>query len=135
MADPIARLARLRAAEADAARRDLATALRAAETASAAVAGAHAAMAYEVRAAPAEPTHELAGAYATWLPGARAAIARARAEEATRAVTAEAARVGLAAARLALRACETLAEGQATERRAGRIKGEQVELEDLARHR
>jgi hypothetical protein len=133
MADPIARLARLRTAEADAARRDLATAMRAAEAAAAAVAGAQAALSHEARNAPADPTHALAGAYAAWLPAGRAAIARARAEEATRAVGVHAARVTLAAARMALRACENLAEAQAAERRAADIKSEQLMLEDVTR--
>ncbi len=133
MADPIARLGRLRAAESDAARRDLATALRAAEAANAAIAGAQAALNHETRAAPTDATNELAGSYAAWLPAGRAAVARARAEEATRAVAVEAARVSLAAARMALRACETLAEAQAGERRVAEVKAEQMKLEDSAR--
>ncbi len=90
-------------------------------------------MSHEARNAPADPTHALAGAYAAWLPAGRAAIARARAEEATRAVGVHAARVTLAAARMALRACETLAEAQAVERRAADIKAEQLMLEDVTR--
>ena len=130
MGDTIARLARLRTAEADAARRDLAAAMHAAETAAAAVASAQAALDHEASHAQAEA---LSGAYAAWLPIGRAAVARARAEEATRAVAVAAARVTLAAARMALRACETLAEAQDAERRTAGIKAEQAMLEDVTR--
>ena len=130
MGDTIARLARLRTAEADAARRDLVTALRAAETAASAVASAQAALSAEAGHAPSDA---LSGAYAAWLPVGRAAVARARAEEATRAVAVHAARVTLAAARMALRACETLAEAQEAERRAAGLKAEQTMLEDVTR--
>jgi flagellar biosynthesis chaperone FliJ len=133
MADPIARLLRLRAAQADAARRDLAIALRAREAAGAQTASAQHAVSREAKGAPRDPMHPLAGAYTTWLPSGQAAIARARVEEQALAVAAEQSRAALAQARMAVKACESLAEARAEVRRLEGLRREQVTLEDAAR--
>jgi flagellar biosynthesis chaperone FliJ len=135
VADAIARLLRLRTAQADAARRDLADALREAEAASLRVETARVALRREAEAAPTDALHPLAGAYAAWLPAGRAAIARAGAEASERQAEAEAARAALAAARMEARACETLAEAQAAARRVAREKAAQVAMEDGVRRR
>jgi hypothetical protein len=133
MADPIARLLRLRAAQADAARRDLAAALCAQEAAGAQTAAALHAISREAKAAPRDVTHPLAGAYTTWLPAGQAAIMRARSEEQARAAAAAAARAALAQARMAVKACETLAEARAETRRLEWLRHEQATLEDAIR--
>jgi hypothetical protein len=135
MADPVARLMRLRAAEADAARRDLAVALRAHDAAAEHLGAAVDRVHQEAAAAPSDPTHPLAPAFAIWLPQGAAAIQRARVEFASRSLALDLARGALAGARVAERACETLAEERAVERRAERLAAEQVLLEDLARGR
>ncbi len=126
---------RLRAAEADAARRDLAAALRSHDSAARHLAGARGALAAEAREAPGDPAHPLAGAYASWLPSAQAAIQRAAAEQTARAAALELSRAALAEARIALRACESLAEAQRLARREVALKREQDVLEDAVRGR
>jgi flagellar export protein FliJ len=133
MADPVARLMRLRAAQENAARRDLAAALRDREAAGARTAAALAAIAREAKGAPREATHPLAGAYTAWLPAGQAAIARARAEEAARAAAADQARAVLTQARMAVKACETLAEARAETKRLAWLRREQATLEDATR--
>ena len=129
MRDPITRLLRLRTAEANAARRDLADALRASDAAQAAVTAARDALPREA-AAPAP-----AGAYADWLPAGRAAIARAHAEAAVHDVTVGLARAALTEARIATRACEQAAETQAQTRRADKLRDAQFALEDASQAR
>jgi hypothetical protein len=124
---------RLRVAEADAARRILAEALRAVENATCQVISAKEAMIHEGVCAPADAAHPLAGAYAIWLPSGKAAVADAHAAEAASQAGFEASRAALADARLAVRACEMLAEAQAAHRRAEMLKGAQIVLEDGAR--
>jgi flagellar export protein FliJ len=133
MADPIARLLRLRAAQENAARRDLAAALRAQEAAGAQTAAARNTVSLEAKGAPRDATHPLAGAYTTWLPAGQAAIARARAEEQSRAAAAEQARAVLVQARLAVKACETLAETRAETARRDSRRRAQLLLEDAVR--
>jgi flagellar export protein FliJ len=135
MADPVARLLRLRAAEADAARRDLAAALRAHDAAGHHLAAARAAIAAEARLAPRDATHPLIGAYAAWLPSGQAVIQQTALAEAAAALALERSRTALAGARLAVRACENLADAQQAERRRAALAQEQLVLEDAVRGR
>ena len=132
-ADSVTRLMRLRVAEADAARRNLADALRALENAASQVVSAREAVIHEGVCAPADAAHPLAGAYAAWLPAGEAAVADAHAIEAARQAGFEASRAALADARLAVRACEMLAQAQAAHRRAAGLKKAQIMIEDGAR--
>jgi flagellar export protein FliJ len=134
MADATARLLRLRAAEADAARRDMAAAMAAQDATMAREAQARAAVTREMRGAPRDAADPLIGAYAAWLPAGQAAIGRARNEAAAAVRAVDAARAALASARMAYRACESLADAQAEARRLDALKREQVTLDDAARN-
>jgi hypothetical protein len=133
MADPVARLLRLRAAEEAALRRALAEAMRARDAAGARRAAAVAALAHEASIAPSDAESPLVGAFAAWLPTARAAITVAVTAEQAAAATVERARAALAAARVAARACESVVEAQAVARRAADMRAAQVALDDFPR--
>lgn len=133
MADAIARLLRLRAAEADAARRSLAKALHDKDLTTAQVEDAADALEAETRMAPRDLSHPLAGAFAAWLPAGHQAIARAQADNAATEAALATARNALTEARLAVRACETFAEVRKAATRAAALGREQVLLEDVSR--
>jgi flagellar export protein FliJ len=133
MADPVARLLRLRAIEADAARRAVAAALRAQGEAEARLAVAQHAISAEARIGVADAADPLAGAFARWLPAGQAAIRRAAMEEAAKRAALEVARGALTAARVSVRACETLQETQAALRREAVLKAEQLAIEESGR--
>jgi hypothetical protein len=135
MADTVARLIRLRAAEANAAARAVAAASRAQGEAEARLAATQRAIPAEAAAVPLGADHPLAGAFAAWLPAGQAAIRRAAMEEAARRAALETARSGLVAAKVALRACEALQEARAEAGRAVALKAEQVVMEEAAREK
>ncbi len=125
--DPFATLLKLRRAEVEQARRDLADALA---QASAHAADARAAFAALEREAASDPA-----LYAAWLPrGIEQALgAAARAKAAEQAV--EAARVALAEARAAERAVEVMAERRAAEQARRRARKEQAMLDEAGQRR
>jgi flagellar export protein FliJ len=126
-------LIRLRAAQADTARRGLATALRAHDVAGAQLAASRAALAHEAGVASGEPSHSLIGAYTAWLPGGQARIGRAQADQAVTEQSLATARSMLTEARMAVRACETMAESQSASRRKDALLREQIAVEDSIR--
>jgi hypothetical protein len=133
MPNALARLMRLRAAQADTARRDLACALRAHDVSAAQLAASRAALRREARAVPGDQAHPLIGAYAAWLPTGQARIDRAVADQAVADHGLTTARVMLTEARLAMRACESVAESQSVSCRKDRLMREQLALEDSLR--
>ncbi len=133
MPNALARLLRLRAVHADTARRDLALALRAQEVSGAALAASRAALRHEAREVGTDPDYQLTGAFAMWLPAAQTRVGRAQAEQAVTDHSLALARLGLADAQMALRACETVADGQAASRSKAAMRREQAVLEDSVR--
>jgi hypothetical protein len=118
MADALAKLARLRRLEAEAAKRDLAACVTAERLAQRALTQAQAAVAMEARVA----VPVLPGAFAAWLPAAAEAIARCKAAEVQAAQQRDAARLALAQRLAAQKAVDTvLAERVA----AARVEAEQ----------
>ena len=113
MADALAKLARLRRLEAEAAKRDLAAAAAAERAAQRATVQAQAAVALEARVPlPAAP-----GAFAAWLPAAAQAIAGCKSAETKAALDRNAARLALAQRLAAQKAVDTvLADRTAAER-------------------
>jgi len=114
MADALAKLARLRRLEAEAAKRDLAAATAVERAAQRATVQAQAAVALEARVPlPAAP-----GAFAAWLPAAAQAIAGCKSAETKAALDRNAARLALAQRLAAQKAVDTvLADRTAAERR------------------
>jgi hypothetical protein len=135
MADPVARLMRLRTAQADTARRDLAAALRANDEAEAHIAASRAALHREAGAAPADAAHPLIAAFAAWLPAGQAEIRRIAAEQMLAEAALVSARNILSEARVAMRACESLADSLTASRRKDAQQRAQTTLEDVARRR
>jgi flagellar export protein FliJ len=133
MPNALARLLRLRAAQADIARREVAAALRAHDVSGAQLASSRAALAHEARAASGAPGHELTGAYAAWLPVGQARFNLAQAGTAVTGQRLATARLTLTEARIAVRACETMAESHAAARRKNALLREQVALDDSIR--
>lgn len=125
--DLFATLLKLRRAEVEEARRDLADAL--------AQASAHAADMREAFAALDREAASDPALYAAWLPWGieRALAAAARAEAAEKAV--EAARVALAQARAAERAVEVMAKRRAAEEARRRARKEQAALDEAGQRR
>ncbi len=106
MADALARLARLRWLEAEAAKRDLAAAAAAERAAQRALVQAQALVAMEARV----PTAALPGAYAAWLPAGAQAIAACKSAEKQAAQARAAARLALAQRLAAQKAVDTVLE-------------------------
>jgi hypothetical protein len=113
MADALAKLARLRRLEAEAAKRDLAAATAAERAAQRALVQAQAAVALEARIPlPAAP-----GAFAAWLPAAAQAIAQCKSAETQATVHRNAARLALAQRLAAQKAVDTVLADRTAEQR------------------
>jgi len=113
MADALAKLARLRRLEAEAAKRDLAAATAAERAAQRATVQAQAAVALEARVAlPAAP-----GAFAAWLPAAAQAIAQCKSAETKAAWERNTARLALAQLLAAQKAVDTVLADRVSEER------------------
>jgi hypothetical protein len=113
MADALAKLARLRRLEAEAAKRDLAVAIAAERAAQRATVQAQAAVALEARVAlPAAP-----GAFAAWLPAAAQAIAQCKSAETKAALDRNAARLALGQRLAAQKAVDTVLADRTAEQR------------------
>lgn len=134
-AERMARLRRLRAIQADLARRDLASCLTGEAEWLARLLAAEAAVPVEGAIGGCDPADPLHGAFASWLPMAaearQAALAGVR--EAREAVAG--AREGVAQARAALEACDTVLARAREEVRAETMKREQVAMEEGRRGR
>jgi F420-0:gamma-glutamyl ligase-like protein len=124
MADTLAKLARLRRMEAEAAKRDLATAVTNERLAQRALTQAQASVALEARV----PVPAVPGAFAAWLPAAAQAIARCKAAETEATRQRGAAREALAQRLAAQKAVDTVVAARAeddrvqAERRAERSR-------------
>jgi hypothetical protein len=104
MADALAKLARLRRLEAEAAKRDLAAATAAERAAERKLVQAQAVVAKEARVTlPATP-----GAFAAWLPAAAQAIAQCKSAETQATLNRNAARLALAQRLAAQKATDTI---------------------------
>ncbi len=113
MADTLAKLARLRRMEAEAAKRDLAAAVANERMATRALVQAQASVAMEARVAiPVVP-----GAFAAWLPAAAQSIARCKAAETEAARQRTAARQALAQRLAAQKAVDTVVANRKEEQR------------------
>lgn len=125
--DPFATLLKLRRAEVEEARRDLADAL--------AQAAVHATEAREAFAALEREAASDPALYAAWLPRGieHALSAAAKAQASEQAV--EAARLALAEARAAERAVEVMAERRAADEARRRARKEQAALDEAAQRR
>jgi hypothetical protein len=120
MADTLAKLARLRRLETEAAKRDLAAAVTNERLAQRALVQAQASVALEARVkVPATP-----GAFAAWLPAAAQAIARCKAAETEAARLRGAAREALAQRLAAQKAVDTVVAARTEE---GRVEANRRE--------
>lgn len=131
MSDPLATLQRLRKLEADYARRDLAAALATEIRAQAAQSEAAEALQREAAAHPADISHALARAFASWRPVGVAALQSAAAARHTAETDVAARRNNLAASRAAERAVELLQANQNAVRDSARKRRQQAVLDDF----
>ncbi len=130
MADVLALLHRLRAAQADQARRDLAVALTAENQAAEARGNADSALRREAAEHPSDAAHPLAAAYAVWRPRGLATLHRAATACHDTSVQTVERRAALAENRAAARAVEVLEEARAAARRAALWRREQLAIEE-----
>jgi flagellar biosynthesis chaperone FliJ len=129
MADTLATLARLRRLESETAKRALAEATVALQTAKDAVAAAEAAIAGEAQ------IDDSPGAFAAWLPRAQRNLAALRAAAAEAEQRHQAARKAFAESRVAENAMENFLDQQETKRRALEARRAEHALSDLYRPR
>ena len=134
MPKPLDIIARLRRQAVDAARRDLAEALRLEEAATqSARAAAGAIMREQEAASHIDASDAAAEAFAKWLPHGRLALELAREAQSRAQDSAIRARACLGAARAAAEAIEQMLARQQAEQRAQALRHEQAELDEIAR--
>ncbi len=130
MADALALLHRVRAAQADQARRDLAAALAAENQAAEARGVAESTLRREAAEHPEDAAHPLAAAYAAWRPCGLATLQRAITACLETSVQTVERRAALAESRAGARAVEVLEEARAAARRAALWHREQLTIEE-----
>jgi hypothetical protein len=131
VADSLVILRRLRALEADRARRDLAASLSAERAAEGAVLQTEAALKHESQGPATDAANPLAGAYAAWRPVGLAARHAAMERHHQSQISTAANRELLAAVRAAERAVEIVLENRAADRGRLQQQHQQLLLDDF----